>query len=202
MRRLLAAVLVVLLAVPAVVALRVVQVARWDDAPSVDALVVLGAAQLDGEPGAVLEARLQHALDLYEAGVAPVVVTTGSNQEGDRFTEAGSGEEWLVERGVPADAVVAVPEGRNTYDSLLPVARLARERGWEGLVAVSDPWHLYRVRVMADTVDLPLVGTSPVQDGPSTASAGRAVGYVVRETAGVLVHQGAVALDKVQGLAG
>ncbi|WP_336923590.1 YdcF family protein [Aquipuribacter sp. SD81] len=192
--------LLAVLVVPAVVAVRVVQVAGRDERPQADAVVVLGAAQLDGEPAAVLESRLQHALDLYEAGVAPVVVTTGGNQEGDRFTEAGAGEAWLVDRGVPAEAVVAVTEGGNTYDSLLPVSRLAADRGWEGVVVVSDPWHVYRVRVMADTLGLPVAGASPVRDGPSTEVATRVASYVARETVAVLAHQGAVALDRALAL--
>jgi uncharacterized SAM-binding protein YcdF (DUF218 family) len=201
-RRAVVLLLLVALALPLATAARIVQVARWDQRPAADALVVLGASQLDGSPGPVLEARLQHALDLHEAGVAPVVVTTGSNQEGDRFTEAGSAAEWLVERGVPAEQVLAVPEGSNTYRSLLPVSQVARERGWDGVVVVSDPWHVYRVRVMADTVALPVAGSSPVREGPSTEVPSRVVSYVARETAGVLAHHAAVVLDKAGSLRG
>lgn len=192
--------LLALLLLPVVVALRVVQVAGRDERVAADAVVVLGAAQLDGEPGEVLLARLEQALELYQEGLAPVVVTTGGNQEGDRTTEAESGREWLVDHGVPDDAVVAVAEGGDTYDSLVPVAALAREQGWDGVLLVSDPWHVYRVRTMADTLALPVAGASPVRVGPSTEDTSRQVSYVVRETGGVLVHQARVVVDRLTGL--
>lgn len=189
--------LLVLFLLPALVAARVVQVADRDERVPADAVVVLGAAQLDGEPGEVLQARLEQALALYEEGLAPTVVTTGGNQAGDRFTEAGSARDWLVERGVPAEAVVAVPEGRDTYDSLVPVARLAEDSGWTGVLVVSDPWHVYRVRTMAEDLDLPVVGASPTRTGPSNEIATRVVSYVARETGAVLVHHGTVLVERV-----
>ena len=61
---------------------------------------MLGAAQYDGRPSPQLAARLDHALELYRMGVAPMVVT-GGNQPGDRFTEAEASTNYLVDRGVP-----------------------------------------------------------------------------------------------------
>lgn len=200
LRSLLLGALLAAVLLPAVVAVRVVQVAERDERVSADAIVVLGASQLDGRPGAVLEARLQHALGLWQDGLAPVIVTTGGNQEGDRFTEAGSGRDWLVDHGVPAGAVVAVPVGQDTYDSLVPVAELARESDWDGVLVVSDPWHVYRIRTMADTLALPVAGSSPTRSGPSTEDTGRVISYVTRETAAVLAHQGAVVVDRLLGL--
>jgi len=187
--RLVALGLLAALLVPVVVAARVVQVAGRDERVPADAIVVLGASQLDGRPGPVLQARLEHALQLYQEGLAPLVVTTGGNREGDRFTEAGSAETWLVGEGVPAESVAAVPVGGNTLDSLLPVAELAATSGWErGALVVSDPWHVYRVRTMADDLGLPVAGTSPTRTGPSTEVATRVASYVARETAGVIVQ--------------
>ncbi|WP_234401580.1 YdcF family protein, partial [Thermobifida halotolerans] len=75
--------------------------ARQDERPPSDAIVVLGASQYNGRPSPVFEARLRHAAELYEEGVAPAVVTVGGNQPGDNFTEGGSGARWLGEQGVP-----------------------------------------------------------------------------------------------------
>lgn len=187
--RLVGVVLLAALLLPVAVAARVVQVAGRDERAPADAILVLGASQLDGRPGPVLEARLQHALELFRQGLAPRVVTTGANQEGDRYTEAGSALTWLVDNGVPADAVVVVPVGGNTFDSLVPVAGIAATEGWQqGVLVVSDPWHVYRVRTMADDLGLPVAGASPTRTGPSTELAGREVAYVARETAGVLVQ--------------
>lgn len=188
LRDVLLVLLLACLALPLLVAGRVVQVAGRDEQVPAGAIVVLGAAQLDGEPGQVLTARLKHSLALYRAGLAPVVVTTGGSRAGDRFTEAAAGARWLVDNGVPAEAVVAVPVGSNTLSSLYAVAEVAREQGWASMLMVTDPWHTYRVLTMSETVGLPVEGASPATTGPGARSVSDSVGYLVRETAAVLVH--------------
>src|SRR6201999_3951792 len=84
---------------------RVGQVARADDRDRADVVVVLGAAQYDGEPSAVLSARLDHAARLWRSGVAPTIVTVGGRRAGDAYTEAEAGQRYLVSYGVPEDAV-------------------------------------------------------------------------------------------------
>ena len=116
--------------------------ARQDERPRSDAIIVLGAAQYDGEPSPTLRWRLQHALDLYREGVAPAIVTVGGKAPGDNYTEADSGRTWLVERGgVPAGDVVAVPVGRDTLGSMRAVGEEFDRRGWSTGVIVTDPWH-------------------------------------------------------------
>ena len=100
-----------------------------DEARSVDAIVVLGAAQYDGRPSPVLEARLNHALDLYERGLAPLIVTTGSNQEGDRFTQGFTGFTYLREAGVPEADLRIVVDGTNTFEELSATAAVLRNGG-------------------------------------------------------------------------
>src|ERR671920_1626789 len=85
--------------------------ARQDARPSSDAIVVLGSAQYNGVPSSIFEARLEHALRLYEDDVAPVVVTVGGKAVGDEFTEAEAGRDYLAAAGVPGDGLLAVPEG-------------------------------------------------------------------------------------------
>src|SRR3954464_1007927 len=82
--------------------------ARQDSRPGSDAIVVLGSAQYNGVPSSIFEARLEHAVKLYEDGVAPVVVTVGGKKAGDEFTEAEAGRDYLAANGIPADALLAV----------------------------------------------------------------------------------------------
>ncbi|HEY4627198.1 MAG TPA: YdcF family protein, partial [Blastococcus sp.] len=91
--------------------------ARQDSRPVSDAIVVLGSAQYNGVPSSIFEARLQHAVRLYEDGVAPVIVTVGGKATGDQFTEAEAGRDYLANAGIPADALLAVPEGVDTLQS-------------------------------------------------------------------------------------
>lgn len=178
-------VVLVLVVVVAVTAVRVVLAGRDDEARASDVLVVLGAAQLDCEPGPVLTDRLEQALALYQDGVAPVVVTTGGNRPGDRCTEAGTGREWLAARGVPQDALVAVESGDDTVTSLEATAVVLDERGWRSAVVVTDGPHVLRSRTMLadlgiDTVASPAPGD---RDGWHEAR------YVARETLAYLSYQ-------------
>ena len=179
-----AAVVAVLLAVGGT-AVSIWWTARQDDRPRSDAIVVLGASQFDGEPSSVFKARLQHARALWEDGVAPRVVTVGGSRPGDRTTEAQAGAAFLEERGVD---VVAVPEGRNTLESMEAVDALMRERGWDTAVLVTDPWHSLRSRAMARDQGIE-AEASPTRAGPSVRTRDTQVRYILRETAAYLYYR-------------
>lgn len=144
---------------------QVVGAARRDDARPSDAIVVLGAAQYDGVPSPVFAARLDHALDLYERDVAPVIVVTGGRQEGDRFTEATAAASYLHQRGVPDEAILRETTGRSSWESLRASARFLAARGIETVVLVSDPYHSARIDAIASEVGLDGV-TSPTRTSP------------------------------------
>lgn len=184
LRRILVGLLVVLLAFGAwvgSVAGRVWWVARHDDRTRVDAIVVMGASQWDGTPTEVFAARLDHGAALWDDGVAPVVVTVGSKLKGDRFTEAGSGRSYLIDQGVAANRIVAVPQGHDTWKSLVAVHRLADRRGWDSIVLVSDPWHMFRARAMAERLGFTAT-TSPTRSGPSVWTRETEAKSITRET--------------------
>lgn len=153
---------------------------RDDQARPVDAIVVLGAAQYDGRPSPVLEARLDTALALYEQGLAPVIVTTGSNQVGDRFTEGFTGFTYLRDQGVPEDDLRIVVDGTNTFEELSATANVLRDEQLGNVVLlVSDPYHALRAVEVAREVGLE-AWFSPTDLDSSLRQ-------LVRETAGVSV---------------
>jgi uncharacterized SAM-binding protein YcdF (DUF218 family) len=164
------------------------QVARIDDRQPVDAVVVLGAAQYDGEPSSIFASRLRHAEALYEQGIAPRIVTTGGGRAGDVYTEAEAGRRYLIDRGVPADDVVAVAEGSDTLGSLQAVAARANQDGWHSALVVSDPWHSLRARTMARDTGL-YAWTSPTRSGPVVQTRETQLRYIVRETAALLYYR-------------
>jgi uncharacterized SAM-binding protein YcdF (DUF218 family) len=167
---------------------RVWQVARVDDRRSADVVVVLGAAQYDGTPSAVLGSRLDHAARLWRAGVAPVIVTVGGRRAGDTYTEAEAGRNYLTSYGVPRTAVIAIGEGRDTLESLRAVARQAGPAGWHTAVLVSDPWHSLRARTMAGDLGLSS-WTSPTRSGPIVATRTIQARYIARESAALLHYR-------------
>lgn len=163
-------------------------VGAGDQARPVDAIVVMGAAQYDGRPSPQLQARLDHALGLWRFGVAPLVVVTGGKQPLDRFTEAEASAAYLVDNGVPLEALVLEGEGTNSYDSLAATAALLRERGLSTVVLVSDPFHSLRIRLTAEELGLEAyvspTRTSPVDGAEAFAremkeAAGVALGRIV-----------------------
>ena len=168
-------------------AFRVWYVARADDRRPVDVVVVLGAAQYDGQPSSIFAARLRHAEALYDAGLAPRIVTTGGAGSGDVYTEAEAGRRYLLSRGVPAADVIAVGEGTDTLGSLRAVAARAREDGWVTALVVSDPWHSLRARTMARDSGLE-AWTSPTRRGPVVQTRETQARYIVRETAALLYY--------------
>ncbi len=138
---------------------------RRDDARRSDAIVVLGAAQFDGRPSKILAARLDHAINLFRRGIAPVVVVTGGKQPGDRFTEAGASAEYLHSHDVPERAILRETTGRSSWQSLASAARFLKERNLTRVVLVSDPYHAARIDDIAHEVGLQAV-TSPTRTSP------------------------------------
>ena len=126
-----------------------------DEIKSADAIVVLGAAQWDGIPSPVLKARLDHALDLYAKELAPYIVTTGSKQKGDRYTEAYTGLTYLLERGIPESKIIVIVDGSNTYQSLSATSTAIQGVGLGNeVLLVSDPYHALRAKEIAREVGL------------------------------------------------
>jgi uncharacterized SAM-binding protein YcdF (DUF218 family) len=164
---------------------RVVTEGHADDRRATDAIVVLGAAQYNGRPSPVLRARLAHAKELYEQDVSPRIVTVGGMQPGDRYTEAGTGVKFLVERGVPATDISAIGTGNDTRRSLIAVARMAQREGWNSVTLVSDPAHMARADAIARRLGF-RTSLSPTRTGDGTAMT---TGYVARETAGLLAFE-------------
>jgi len=167
-------------------------VGRSDQARAVDAIVVLGVAQYDGRPSPQLQARLDHALALWQEDLSPLVITTGGNQPGDRFTEAEASANYLIEGSIDGSLVVAVPadsivqenSGSTTRESLIAVRDIMQSRGLHSILIVTDPYHSLRSRLIAQ--DLGLVAyISPTRTSPLRGAS--AVSRHVREALGVAV---------------
>ena len=182
MRRVLLGLLVLVLAYFAVTT---TLVARWmgkDERPQVDAIVVLGAAQYDGRPSAIYEARLEHAVDLWRQDVAPLLVFTGARSPATASPRAGRGP--LGRRpGVPASAVLTEERSRTTYQNLAGARRLLERRdpgGRHRIVVVSDPFHMFRAVRQAADLGMDAY-PSPTRTSPLSASRLKLTELVLRE---------------------
>jgi uncharacterized SAM-binding protein YcdF (DUF218 family) len=143
----------------------VLVVSQQDQRRPVDAIVVLGAAQYNGRPSPVLRARLDHALQLYEESLAPRIVVTGGVGRGDTTSEAIVGRNYLLTHGVPPAAVVVQPQGRSTQASMTAVADWLEAEHLNRVILVSDPFHMFRLRLEARRTALEAY-TSPTESSP------------------------------------
>lgn len=156
-----------------------------DDAAPASAIVVMGAAQWNGRPSPVFQARLDHAAGLWREGLAPLVVVTGGKQAGDLVTQGRTGYDYLRSLGLPDEAIRVEVGGTNSYEEISASAAIVRDEGVAPTVLiVSDPYHAYRAVAIADEVGLEATFSSA--DVPSSLE------NIARETA-------AVALGRVVG---
>ncbi len=170
MRRLVRVGLVVAVVVVAYLGFTFVQVfqaSRSDEAQAAGAIIVLGAAQYNGEPSPVLRARLDHAVELYEQDLAPVLAVTGGRRPGDSATEASASAGYLIRAGVPESALRLETEGENSWQSLAAVARFLEDEGIEEVILVSSPYHALRTERIAEEVGLH-GHASPALDSPES----------------------------------
>jgi len=154
----------ILLLLLAVTAGRIIDTASRQEIHSADAIVVFGAAEYSGRPSPVLKARLDHALDLFHRGVAPVVITTGGAASDPVFSEGGVGRDYLRKHGVPERSLIAETQGRDTSQSAVRVAVIMRANGLRSCVAVSDAYHVFRIRKLLEHEGVGPVYTAPRAD--------------------------------------
>jgi uncharacterized SAM-binding protein YcdF (DUF218 family) len=158
-----------------------------DERREADAIVVLGAAQFNGTPSDVFEARLQHAVDLYDAGIAKYFIVTGGKLPGDRTTEAATARRWAIAHGVPATAILGENKGRNTIESVEAVATILRDHGLASAVFVSDETHMLRVLRMASDQGIVAWG-SPTRTSPTDRDPVRRQKAMIHEIAGLAAY--------------
>ncbi|HST60693.1 MAG TPA: YdcF family protein [Longimicrobium sp.] len=154
---------------------------RRSETPRSDAIVVLGAAQYDGRPSPVLKARLDHAVSLYERGVAPVIIMTGGQAPGDTVSEAVVSRRYAVRQGVPAAAILTERGGMTTVESMKSVGRLMRSREMDTAVLVSDPFHMLRLKLLARQVGFRGY-TSPTRTSPISRNRSQERKHLIRES--------------------
>jgi len=163
-----------------ITALEIVHTASLEELHPADAIVVFGAAEYSGHPSPVLRARLDHALDLFHRGLAPVVITTGGAGADPTFSEGGVGRDYLNRRGVPERSLIAEMQGRDTSESAVRVSVIMRANGLHSCVAVSDAYHVFRIRKLLEHEGIHPVYVAPRPDSRPHSVTQRAIA-VLRE---------------------
>ena len=158
-----------------------------DSGRPADAIVVLGAAQYNGVPSPIYRARLDHAIDLFQEGLAPKIVMTGGKLPGDKTTEAEAGRTYAISKGVPSDAILVEDEGRTTLESLRTVSQILRENDLKSAVFVSDRTHMLRVLRIAHDQGIEAFG-SPTRTSPIDTSASERLRATMHEVGALALY--------------
>ena len=130
-----------------------------DEARPADVILILGAAEYNGRPSPVLKARLDHGLELFKRGLAPLILTTGGAGGDPMFTEGGVGRAYLTKQGVPAEAIIVEMEGETTMHSTAASAEIMRRMGLKSCIVVSDGYHIFRAKRMLEARGLQAYGS-------------------------------------------
>jgi uncharacterized SAM-binding protein YcdF (DUF218 family) len=151
-----------------------------DEARRADAIVVFGAAEYNGAPSPVFKARLDHALDLDDRDLAPAIITTGGSGGDPHFTEGGVARDYLIQQGVAEEKIFSETHSDTTYESVQAVTQILKQRHALTCIAVSDGFHLYRIKLMFRVLGITALG-SPAPDSPIEDDATLRTLYTLRE---------------------
>ena len=185
-RRIIAAILLIVISVPLYSLAMTWQAANYPLTRNGDVIVILGAAQLDGRPGEVLEARLTEAKRIYELGLASKIITVGAGAPGDRTTEAAAGKFWLMSNGIKSIDITSLEVGRDTWVSTENYVKFMQIKDMKDVIIVTDQFHCRRSMTMAN--DLGVVSScSPVKSGPNSLE-NSGIRYLIREAGAYLAY--------------
>lgn len=147
-----------------------------------DAIIVLGAAQFNGQPSPVFQSRLDHALELYEENISKTIITVGGKQKGDKFTEAEAGKIYLSQY-IINDDILSIEDGKDTLESF----ELIRKKypDLNKVTLVSDPAHLWRSKLIAEDLDFEVFLSSTTKGAGSQMT----LKYLIREVSSVIKYK-------------
>ena len=126
-----------------------------ESAQTYDCIIVLGASvYADGSLSPILQSRVDAAIELYEEGLASVIIMSGDGRASN-YDEPTVMKEYAIAQGVPTDAIYCDPGGYHTYDTMWRVKNVF---GAQTAAVVTQNYHLYRAVYDARGVGLDAVG--------------------------------------------
>lgn len=159
---------------------RIHKTAQLDRAEKADAIAVLGAAAYAGKPSPVFQARLDHAVKLYRQDLALFVITTGGTHPGEKFSEGAVGKKYLEKKGIPAENILVDEQSLTTRQNVERISEIAREKNFQKIIIVSDPFHMYRALMLAKKFGIEAL-PSPTRESPISENKWLETRYMLRE---------------------
>ena len=187
LRRIITALIVLVIIVPLYVASQIWWTAHHPSIKESAAIVVLGAAQDNGKPTPILAERITQARLAYQAGLAQLIITVGGGQKGDLSTEAAASRNTLIAQRIPKKHVVSIPVGKDTLTSTVAYVSYMKVHHLASVIIATDPYHCYRA--MTEARDQGIAAScAQAQSGPGSLKA-TGLRYIFRETAAYLAYE-------------
>jgi uncharacterized SAM-binding protein YcdF (DUF218 family) len=145
-----------------------------------DVILVLGNPALpNGSIAPIAKSRVLEGIRQYRAGVAPRLLMTGG-AVANRFVEGQVMLQFAESQGVPASALLAETQSRNTIQNAYYSYKIMQEHGWTSALVVSSPTHLRRASLIFS--HFPLAWRMDAAPYPSDIPLWRQLGYWISET--------------------
>ncbi|MDP2014229.1 MAG: YdcF family protein [Actinomycetota bacterium] len=164
------------LLVPIGAVMQIVFTAQFDDRTPTQAIILMDPTRVWGDDPAVLSSRADQAAELYQSGVAPVIMLTGRARTSEQVRAL------LRARSVPDQDIVSFTTTIDTLGSLQMIAAVMNDLGWSSATIVTDPPNAARASAIASGFGID-AHLSPAESGPGSAMTSD---YVGRETAALM----------------
>ena len=123
-----------------------------------DVIIVLGAqVKEDGTPSVALERRLTAALESYRTD-RQLIIVCGAQGANEPRPEGDVMREWLLERGVAPEDVVAETASFNTRENLTYAREIMESRGLHEALIVTSDYHVARALKLCSQVGISATG--------------------------------------------
>lgn len=125
------------------------------DLPAIETAVVFGGGMLDADTMTDMqEDRVRRAAELYKAGKAQRILFTGDDG-GNKYDEVHAMEALAIDLGVSKNSIDIDHHGYRTYESCYRLANVYRI---EEMIAVSQSFHLPRIRYICEKMGIRTIG--------------------------------------------
>jgi uncharacterized SAM-binding protein YcdF (DUF218 family) len=155
-----------------------------DEIAPADVILIFGnKVRTDGTPSKELQSRLDEGVELYNQGIAPLVIVSGGlGKEG--YQEAEVMEKYLVAKGIPENNIVEDGDGNNSYLTAKNLKSIANDRGIKKVIIVSQYYHILRAKLALSKFGFATVYSAHAKKWPGL----RDLYSIPREIAGYYVY--------------
>lgn len=120
-----------------------------------DCIIVLGCGVWGDTPTTLLSDRLDAAIALYKAGVAPKILMSGDHGR-KNYDEVNVMRQYALDRGVPSEDIFMDHAGFSTYETMYRAQDIFSV---QKAVIVTQKYHLYRALYDASAFGMEVKGT-------------------------------------------